>query len=189
MKNDTRDKITEFIFINKSFEILQKYDLVIVLGNDLYQENARLIQSLLKENKIDNETTIVISGNKGRINSDINKTEAELINEEINKLNLKVNCLIEPRATNVKENLMFAKEMLNPLNSYKRILLIGKSFASRRILMCADALGFPLDKVDIYGLESNICKENWFESDKSRNRVLAELERIGKYTINNDLKI
>lgn len=189
MKNDTREKITEFIFINKSFESLQKYDLVIVLGNDLYRENASVIQKLLNENKIDNETIIVISGNKGKLNADISKTEAELINEEINKLNLKVNCLIEPNATNIKENLMFSKKMVNSLNGFKRILLIGKSFASRRILMCADILDFPLDKVDIYGLESDICKENWFESKKTRDRVLAELERIGKYTIDNDLKI
>lgn len=47
MKNDTIDKITEFLFINKPFNELGKYDLVIVLGNNFYQENAKFIEKLV----------------------------------------------------------------------------------------------------------------------------------------------
>lgn len=102
---------------------------------------------------------------------------------------MKLNCFIEPNATNIKENLLFSKKLVKSLNNYNKILLVGKSFASRRILMCADALNFPLNRIDIYGIEKDICKDTWYQNEKSKNRVLTELERIGKYAINKDLKI
>ena len=102
MKNDSIDKITEFLFVNKNFDELSKYDLVIVLGNNFYQENANLLKQLLISNKINNDTLIVLSGSKGLINSDIEKTEAELIYEKVKELKININCVVEPNATNIK---------------------------------------------------------------------------------------
>lgn len=189
MKNDSIDKIAEFLFVNKNFDELSKYDLVIVLGNNFYQENANLLKQLLISNKINNDTLIVLSGSKGLINSDIEKTEAELIYEKVKELKININCVVEPNATNIKENLLFSKTIVGSLEKYNRILLIGKAFASRRILMCADSLGYPVDNLDIYGLEGDIIKSSWYQNNDSKKRVLAELERIGKYAIQNDLKI
>lgn len=189
MKNDTIKKITDFLFINKDFEELSNYDLVIVLGNNFYQENALFIKRLFDTKKINKDTTIILSGSKGSINNDIEKSEAMLIYEKIQELNLDLECIIEPVATNIKENLLFSKKIINSLAQYNKILLVGKSFASRRILMCADALDFPLEKMDIFGLEVDICKDTWYQNKEAKTRVLAELERIGKYAINGDLKI
>ena len=80
MSNDTIEKITEFLFIGKDIDDLGKYDLVIVLGNNLYQEVALAIKNIFEKKKIDNNTLIVLSGNKGSVNADITYTEAEIIN-------------------------------------------------------------------------------------------------------------
>lgn len=187
MINDSKEKITDFLFINKDFNDLDKYDLVIVLGNDLYQENALTIKKLYENNNINSSTLIIISGNKGRINKDISKTEALLIYEYLSKYNFTLNIILEEKATNIKENLLNSINMVKNINNYKKILLIGKSFASRRILMCADKIGFPLKNIDIYGIEGNISKHNWWKNKEATNRVLEELERISKYVKTNDL--
>lgn len=189
MKNDSINKITDFLFVNKTFDELSNYDLVIVLGNNFYQENANLLKQLFTSNKINNDTLIVLSGNKGLVNNNIIKSEAELIYEKTKELEINLNCIVEPKATNIKENLLFSKTLVGSLEKYNRILLVGKAFASRRILMCADNLGYPIDKLDIYGLEVDIFKTSWYQNKDSKERVLAELERIGKYAIQNDLKI
>ncbi len=189
MSNDTIEKITEFLFIGKDIEDLKKYDLVIVLGNNLYHEVALEIKKMVKKNIIDKDTLIVISGNKGLVNADITSTEAEIINAEINKLNLSLNIVLEKRATNTKENLVYVKEYLQDLNKYKHILIICKSYLGRRALMCADALNYPLNKIDIYGVSGEYNKLNWHTNTKARKRILEELQRIGEYTLKGDLKM
>lgn len=189
MKNDTIEKITNFLFINKPFQNLKKYDVVIVLGNNHYLENALVLQMLKEEKKINENTLIVITGNKGLLNKDISVTEADLIYSEIVKLKLNLKCVLEKEASNIKENLLFSSKLLGDLKQYNRILLVGKAFASRRILMCADAIQYPLDKVDIYGLEVDIKRDDWFKNPKFRKRVLEELGRIERYTLKGDIKM
>lgn len=189
MNNDTINKITEFLFINIPFEGLTFYDLVIVLGNNFYEENINILERLLNNKKIDNKTKVILSGNKGKLNSDINITEAEIMANIIKERGLKLNIELEKRAVNIKENLIFSKEMAGDLKRYKKILIIGKSFVSRRILMCADSLGFNLNKIHIYGLEVDIKKDDWYRISESKKRILEEIERIGKYALKNDLKL
>lgn len=189
MRNDTIEKITDFLFISKQIEELTSYDLVMVLGNNFYKENVDILEELLSKNIINENTKVVLSGNKGKLNENIKDTEAEIMLELIQRRGLKLNCILEKKATNIKENLAFSKKLVGDLASYKSILIIGKSFASRRILMCADALGFPLESLHIYGFQVDIRKEDWFNSPKAKKRILGELERIGKYALNKDLKL
>lgn len=189
MKNDSIEKITDLLFINKDISELTHYDLIIVLGNNFYEEIALCLKDLLNKEIITENTEVIISGNKGKINANIEKTEAEIIYENIKRLNINLNCILEKEATNIKENLLNAKELINDLSKYNRILLICKSFVSRRTLMCADALNYPLDKIDIYGLEREITKKDWHNHPKSTKRVLEELERISIYCLKGDLKL
>ena len=189
MPNDTIEKITEFLFIGKDIDDLGNYDLVIVLGNNLYYEVALAIKNIFEKKKINNNTLIVLSGNKGSVNADITYTEAEIINAEINKLNLPLNIVLEKRATNTKENLVYVKEYLQDLNKYEHILIICKSYLGRRALMCADALNYPLEKIDIYGVSGEYNKYNWYNNPKARKRILEELQRISEYTLKGDLKM
>lgn len=189
MINDTKEAINKFLFINKKWEDLTSYDLVIILGNNFYKENAETIKRLYEKGKINDKTKIIISGNKGFLNQEIETTEAEIIEQKIKELNLNINCILEKKAKNIKENLDYSKRLIANFQDYNRILLIGKAFVSRRILMTSDALGYPLNKIDIYGLEVDITKENWTKETNYRKRILEELERIGKYTIKGDLKI
>ncbi len=189
MINDTKDKIAKFLFIGKEFDELKKYDLVIVFGNNLYEETAIVLYNLFQKKKIDKNTTIIISGNKGIKNQDITSTEAEIIYNYFAKYNLDIPCILEKNATNTKENLIFSKKLLKDLNNYQNILFVCKSYLARRALMTADKLNFPLNKIDIYGVESEFGKNNWYTSPQATKRVLEELERISKYTISNDLKL
>lgn len=189
MINDTKNEITNFLFIGKDFYLLINYDLVIILGNEFYKENAEILSKLLKNKHINKNTTVVISGSKGKINKDITSTEASLIYDECLKLDLQLNFILEDKATNIKENLLFTKNILGDLAKFEHILIIGKAFIGRRALMCADALGYPLEKLDFYGLEVKIKKDNWFQNKIYKKRILEELERISKYTLNNDLKL
>ena len=189
MINNTKEEITKFLFIGKDYECLTDYDLVIVLGNNFYKETALILKKLYDDKKINEETKIIISGNKGTINKNITETEAEIIYKNLLELGLDLDCVLEKNATNVRENLVYAKEIVKNLDEFKKVLIIGKSFIARRVLMVLVALKENLAKFDFYGIEVDIKKEDWYLNKAAKKRVLEELERIAKYTIKNDLKL
>ncbi len=187
--NDSIFQITNFIFINKEFNELTKYDLVIVLGSNYSKEIALEIQKLYENKKINNETLIIISGKKGLLNKNNKHSEAEIIASILKKLGLELNIILEKKAKNIKENLVNSKAIIKSFNKYNRLLIIGKSYVARRVIMCADHLKYPLSKIDYDGIEKDIKKDDWFKTKKSRNRVLAELSRIEKYVKKGDIKL
>ena len=187
--NDSIFQITNFIFINKEFNELTKYDLVIVLGSNYSKEIALEIQKLYENKKINNETLIIISGKKGLLNKNNKHSEAEIIASILKKLGLELNIILEKKAKNIKENLVNSKAIIKSFNKYNRLLIIGKSYVARRVIMCADHLKYPLSKIDYDGIEKDIKKDGWFKTKKSRNRVLAELSRIEKYVKKGDIKL
>ena len=179
MINNTKEEITKFLFIGKDY----------VLGNNFYKETALVLKKLYDDKKINEETKIIISGNKGTINKNITETEAEIIYKNLLELGLDLDCVLEKNATNVRENLVYAKEIVKNLDEFKKVLIIGKSFIARRVLMVLVALKENLAKFDFYGIEVDIKKEDWYLNKAAKKRVLEELERIAKYTIKNDLKL
>jgi len=189
MINDTVEKITELLFIGKSEEELQKYDLVIVFGSNVYDLPINVLKDFKSKNIISSSTKIVLSGNKGSLNNDIDLTEAELMYNYAKSIGFEAYFILEKEATNIKENLVNSQKLLGSLDSYNKILFIGKSFVLRRILMCALTQQYPIDKIDMYGIEDKIKKDNWSTDDYAKTRVLEELERISKYTKNNDLSL
>ncbi len=189
MTNNTKDDITEFLFIGKDYDELTNYDLVIMLGNNFYKEMALVIKRLYDDKKINDDTIIIISGKKGTLNKNITECEAEIIYKNILELGLDLDCRLEKNASNVKENLIYSKEIVGTFKDYKKVLIIGKAFIARRVLMTLKALGEDTDNIHFLGIEKDIRKDDWDKNDYAKKRILEELIRIGKYTIKGDLDL
>ena len=186
--------ITEFLFIEDDIKELKKSDLVLVLCNDNISGICSLINNLFINNIISKKSKIVISGATGSLNK---KKEKECIrvkemlikdyyfNEEI--------FILEDKATNIYENLYFINNIIKNFDNYKNILVIGASFALRRIKLCANKLNYPIEKIQFVGaadiIGRNIDKNTWWQNEKSKKRIYEEIERIGKYLVKGDLDI
>ena len=59
--------------------------------------------------------------------------------------------------------------------------------------MYVSKLGYPAEKMQYYGTVDregkNIGADIWWKSDEAIERVMAEVERIGKYYAKGDLSI
>jgi len=105
--------------------------------------------------------------------------------------------ILEPNATNCYENAMLSKKIIfekfGGFERFDNILFVAKSFMTRRCEMSSSSLGYPMEKIHYYGLVDekgrNIGKNNWWLSNDATIRVLAEVERIGKYAQKGDLSI
>ena len=103
--------------------------------------------------------------------------------------------LVENEAGNTLEN--FSKsfqliEKIKPISSFERCLVVCKAFLTRRAKMCAIKCGFPADeKMDFFGTISGkrIDPDNWYTNEDTTNRVMEEVERIGKYFVKGDLSL
>lgn len=99
--------------------------------------------------------------------------------------------LHESKSTNTKENAIYAREVIDSNNlKFAKIILISKTYHSRRILMTfipsfEDSDIKIADVVD----ERNITKDNWSEDEDKTNKVLEEIEKIGRYFLKGDLSI
>jgi uncharacterized SAM-binding protein YcdF (DUF218 family) len=92
--------------------------------------------------------------------------------------------LKEDKAQHTLENARFSWEVLQKTGIQpKKVILVCKAGHSRRALLSYQAV-FPIETeffvspvIDRYG----ITKENWFLSEVGVNRIMAEVEKIGKY--------
>ena len=186
--------ITNFLFIEDDFESLKFADLVIILCNNNINGIAKEFNNLYKSKLISDETTVIISGNHGALD-DFDEKECILVCDKLVKDYGYNNNLfiLEEKATNIYENLLFSKNLIKNINDYNNIIIIGAAFALRRIKMCASKLEYPLDKIQFVGTvdteKRNIGKDNWWKNDEAKIRVYQELERIGKYLVKGDLDI
>lgn len=198
--NTTIKSITDFLFIGQeSVENLKNtcYDFVIVCGNDSIEITVDAVEDVFKSKKLSPNAKIVLSGNVGTINFDKSPEALRLYDEAV-KRNIPADLfLIEDKATNSKENFEFSKQILESNNfSIKdsKYLVICKSFLSLRAKMSAASVGFNTENnVEFLGVVDpagrNIGRETWYLSEQGRERVFAEIERIGKYSLKGDLSI
>lgn len=186
--DDTIIKINELLFINKKEDELRKYDLVIVCGNDYFDETVSSIVLLTQKGIIAPQADVILSGNKRGFTKDLVYTEAEELEQRLSKFSLPLHYILEKDALNIKENLALSLNYID-IHHYQCILIIGKAFASRRIWMTAKKLGYPMEKVDIYGTYTFIREEDWFLNEDATKRILEELKRISDYTLKGDLAL
>ncbi len=181
--------ITDFLFIEDDINDIKKSDLVLVLCNDNIDKICELIDKVISMNKATGK--IIISGCSGALDKDKDKECYRVCNMLCDKYGYDKNMFIlENNAKNIYENLLYSQKYILNYN-VNNIIVIGAAFALRRIQLCARKLGYPVDKMQYLGIvgERNIGKDTWWKSDVAKERVYAELERIGKYLIKGDLDI
>lgn len=186
--------ITNFLFIEDDFNKLRMADLVIILCNNNINGIAEKVDSLFKKNIINRNSLIIISGNHG-VKNEFQQEECILVqNILVDKYgyNKKI-FVLEKESTNIYENLLYSKRLVDDINKYDNILIIGAAFALRRIKLCASGMDYPVDKIQFVGTVNkerrNCGKDNWWKTEPARVRVYQELERIGKYLVKGDLDI
>jgi uncharacterized SAM-binding protein YcdF (DUF218 family) len=99
--------------------------------------------------------------------------------------------LNETKSTNTKENAIYAREKLDLSGiAFNKVILVSKTYHSRRILMTflpsfseSEILVIPV--VD----DRNITVDNWYKDKKKTEKVLEEVEKIGKYFLKGDLSL
>ena len=186
--------ITDFLFIEDDIDKLKPADLVVVLCNNNIDGIAKKIDELFKLGVIHDKSQIIISGKHGVLDN-FDDEEAVMVQRKLTEAyGYSADMfMLEKEATNIYENLSYSKKLVDDINNYKHILLIGVSFAMRRIKLCAAGLGYPIERVQLAGMidfkKRNCDKNNWWKNDKARIRIYQEIERIGKYLVKGDLDI
>ena len=190
--NENIKAITNFLFIDDSISSLKLSDLVIVLCNHNIEGLAKSIEKLFVNSKLAENAKIILTGANGKLDINEEKECIRLRDKLVNKYKYDENIFIlEDKATNIYENLLYSKNYVSSFDSIQNIIMVGASFATRRIKLCATKLGYPMKKVQFMGVvdDRNISKEEWWKSDEAKTRVYEELERIGKYLVKGDLDI
>ena len=193
-KTENIEAITNFLFIEDDIDNLKKSDLLIIFCNNNLKGIAKLFDDLYDNNIIDDKTMIIISGNRGLLDDFEGKECDNVYNILVNEYNYDSKMFVlEDKATNLYENLLFSKEIIKDFSKYNNILIMGAAFALRRAKMCASKLEYPLDKIQYVGTVNregiNCAKDNWWMSDAAKTRVYQEIERIVKYLVKGDLDI
>ena len=193
-KTENIEAITSFLFIEEDIDKLKKSDLLIILCNNNLKGIINKFDTLYKTEIIDDHTVVVISGNHGPLD-DFGGKESDVVHDILVDeygYNSKM-FILEKEANNIYENLLLSKEIIKDFNNYENILIMGASFALRRIKMCASKLDYPLNKTQFVGMgdfEERGCeKDKWWINDESKIRVFQEIERVGKYLVKGDLDI
>ena len=181
--------ITDFLFIEDELEDIKKSDLVLVLCNDSIKDICEKIHYLIEKGKASGK--IIISGCSGILDQDKDKECYRVCNMLCDEYGYeRSRFILEVNAKNIYENLAFSKKYVLD-EDVNNIVVIGAAFALRRIKLTANKLGYPTNKMQFVGTidERKISKDSWWKTDVAKERVYAEIERIGKYLIKGDLDI
>lgn len=180
----TRDAITRFLFLRDD---PGPVDLCLVLGNltvtsmdpaiDLYHQGLT--------------PALVISG---RGPDDPREPEYRLFAEYARQKGVPAEVLhLEKEARNTRENFQNSAVLIERQFGWRQIrsaAIVGKPYHMRRALMTARRW-WP-EHVDLSMLpsrcETDLQPHNWWETTRGHTRVMAEIERIGRYAIKGDLR-
>lgn len=189
--------ITEFLFIGQDEATLEPSDLVIVLGNHIMDIMMGEVAKLYENGKISKRATMILSGANGDFTEGQEPECDQMYRFAVEKYAMPEELFLkENRATNAYLNMVYSKELIEEkggFETFDRILLVGNSFLLRRASMYAAKLGYPMERVQYFGVHDkegrNISPDGWWKSEVSVQRVMAEIERIGKYYASGNMSI
>jgi uncharacterized SAM-binding protein YcdF (DUF218 family) len=180
------EAITNLLFIETP---VMKSDLIFVFGNDWILAMDEVKK--LYEQKISEKILITgHSANKDRLESEASRFMRRGLELGIPEESF----LIEELATDTKKNFEYSAPIIDAnigFDKIRTILFVCKTFHTRRVLMTAKA-SFPNHIEYLFypvSDERNIQKDNWWLDEVSLKRVLAEVRRIGEYSLTGDLSI
>lgn len=167
-------KVTKFlekkVFIPNNH--LTNYDIAIVFGGpDMIPTRINQAIKLYTQNKI---SKILVTGGIGYFNKNRTTTEANIMKEYLIKNNISIkDILIENKSKNTKENIINSIHILNSkydLNKIK-ILLISSDYHIKR---CQKLFYKYLNNFSIYGVKTQINKNNWHNTIKGILTIIKE---------------
>lgn len=181
MENNIKS-ITNFIFVENKIE---NSDIIIVPGTF----RIEIISKALQVYKQGYAKYILTTG--GALNENgVSESQFQkeyLIGSGVRKENV----FNESKSTNTKENAVYAKKLLDMEKiDYGKIILISKTYHSRRILMTFKET-FPKSDILIVPVvdDRNITKDNWFKDKEKSAKVMEEVQKIGEYYLKGDLSL
>lgn len=178
--------ITDFIFYEKYLDdniTINEINLIFVLWNK-YIKTMDYVFEKWKENR--NIKILISWGYYNNINN-WNPEYLEMYKYWLELWIPQNNFILEKKASNTKENIIFSTDILN---NYKNILIFCKAFHTKRVLMYLNKHIKSNNKNYIFNPiidHNNISKSEWYKSDFWRNRVYDEFIRIGEYSKTWDL--
>ena len=192
MNKSTVKSIEDFLMVKS--DTLEKAPLCFCFGfprKELYETAAKIFKSGLCD-------YILISGGINKKSPDTafdkslkNITEAEWQRDNLIKIGIpKEKILIETKATNSLENVLFSRPII--IKHFgkipKKIIVLHKIFHGRRALM---TIRQNLSKDAKYLLQlvetPNHELKNWWKNKKLRNHLIDEVRKIGEYALKGDL--
>ena len=181
--------ITDFIFLGESAENLTPSDLVIVLGNHIIDNMMSEVANLYRAGKITSDARIILTGANGDMTANQALECDQMYQTAVDKYGMPAELFMkEPKATNAYLNMVYSKELVETGGGFEQfghILVVGNSFLLRRISLYAAKLRYPADRMQYFGVWDkqgrNIGPDSWWKSEVAVDRVMAEVERIGKY--------
>lgn len=173
--NNPFDCITDFIFVENEIE---KADVILVPGSD-HPQLMEKASSLYKQGFA---PYILPSGG---YKESIGTTEWEYLSKIGIENGVPANVILkEDNARHTLENARFSFKVLqNNGIKHKKVIIVCKASHSRRALLSYQS-EFPIETefivspvIDRFG----ITKENWYLSEIGINRIMSEVEKVGKY--------
>jgi len=189
--------ITEFIFIGEPADTLAPSDLVIVLGNHIIDIMMGEVAGLYAAGKITRDATIILTGANGDMTAGQPPECDQMYAAAVHKYGMPAELFVkEPQATNAYLNMLYTKNLIDArggMEAFRHILVVGNSFLLRRISLYAAKLDYPAERLQYYGVWDktgrNIGPDSWWTSEVAVNRVMAEVERIGKYYADGNMSV
>jgi len=110
------------------------------------------------------------------------ESEASVLNEKLINLGLPSGIiLLEERATNTMENVLFSRQVVEGHFNIASVLAIGKISSTRRYLMTLrrhwPSVSRSMFPINYFKVE----KDKWFHDTEFRDRVLKEHQKIPRY--------
>lgn len=177
------DIITKYIFLDSK---PQKADLAFVFGTR-FEDALRVAFNLYKNGLV---PKILVSGG---LNKYSHKIEAEEMARELIAMGVPAeNILSESKSTNTLENVLFSRQVIEDkigFNKISKIVIVAKHYHSRRDLMTLKKhfpkhISYFLVTYNVYGF----TKHNWFNTEKGKEEVMAEWDKIHLYLKKDDIE-